>query len=382
MPTSSKESSSYRSQRRTVGDLSLLEKLDTISIILAVLTTAIGALLKGPFRSIEKSSKSYYRYVALSVLRKFITRSSVRQQHYLTAPTDDAYRAACKKRRFTPNSEILEDGTQAHWLGSSKAEKLLLNFHGGGYVVPASPEMFEFMFQIVDLLNKNGKNVACLMLSYDLAPGAVYPRQLQQASMFLNHVVNKLLIEPNNIILSGDSAGANLALALVSHISHPHPSTTLPIPKFSVSSPFRGLVLISPWVSFDLTYPSFAKNEYKDLITTNAGMEWSSAFLACPWPHTSASDYYNQAITAPSSWWKDIPVQEVFIVVGDEEVLLDGITKFERQFTEGFGEGKVEFKVFEGEYHDQPSIDLQLGYKESQEGETAKAIKGWIVSRL
>jgi hypothetical protein len=49
---------------------------------------------------------------------------------YLAAPTDDAYLAACKKRGFTPNSEILEDGTRAHWIGSSKAEKLVLNFHG------------------------------------------------------------------------------------------------------------------------------------------------------------------------------------------------------------------------------------------------------------
>jgi hypothetical protein len=49
---------------------------------------------------------------------------------YLSAPTDDTYLAACKKRGFTPNSEILEDGTRAHWVGSSKAEKLVLNFHG------------------------------------------------------------------------------------------------------------------------------------------------------------------------------------------------------------------------------------------------------------
>lgn len=37
---------------------------------------------------------------------------------------------ACKKRLTKPNSEVLEDGTRAHWIGNSKAEKLILNFHG------------------------------------------------------------------------------------------------------------------------------------------------------------------------------------------------------------------------------------------------------------
>ena len=37
---------------------------------------------------------------------------------------------------------------------------------GGGYVFPAAPEMFEFMFQIVDALKATGKDVAVLFLSY------------------------------------------------------------------------------------------------------------------------------------------------------------------------------------------------------------------------
>ena len=51
-------------------------------------------------------------------------------KRYLSLPTDDAYGIACKNRRFKPDSETLEDGTQAHWIGSRKAEKLVLNFHG------------------------------------------------------------------------------------------------------------------------------------------------------------------------------------------------------------------------------------------------------------
>jgi acetyl esterase/lipase len=263
--------------------------------------------------------------------------------------------------------------------------------------------MVEFMFQVIDDLQRSGKNAACLFLSYgfapspplslypflqtklsipDLAPAAPYPRQLQQAAMLLNHVLNNLKISPNNIILTGDSAGANLALSLLSHISHPHPSTTLPIPRIALSSPLRGAVLISPWISFDLSADSFKRNAWKDCITVEAGKQWSSAFMACPWPHTEASDFYNQAYTAPDEWWKGLQVQEMLVTAGEEEVLVDGIKEFVGKLKTGFGADNVEFLCVEGEYHDQPSLDLQLGFKEKDEGLQAREIKRWISSKL
>jgi len=242
--------------------------------------------------------------------------------------------------------------------------------------------MFEFMFQIVSLLSSQGKSVAVLMLSYDLAPTAVYPRQLQQAAMLLNHVFKNLKIAPSNIILTGDSAGANLSIALLSHISHPHPSTTLSIPKIEIQENFRAAVLISPWVSFDTSDDSFARNANKDCIGTVAGKQWSTAWLGEAWPHTQISDNYNQGITAPASWWKDLRVEKVLLVGGDEEVLIDGIKKFAGQLIASLGPDKVELVVIPGEYHDQPNIDLQFGYKEKDEGQQAKLIKHWIGSKL
>jgi hypothetical protein len=53
---------------------------------------------------------------------------------YLFPPTDDSYVTACKKRNFTPNSVVLQDGTRAHWVGSSKAAKVIINFHGMCFV--------------------------------------------------------------------------------------------------------------------------------------------------------------------------------------------------------------------------------------------------------
>lgn len=59
-----------------------------------------------------------------------IENELTRRDSYFMAPTDDAYEIACKKRGAKPSSEILEDGTRAHWIGDSNAEKLIINFHG------------------------------------------------------------------------------------------------------------------------------------------------------------------------------------------------------------------------------------------------------------
>lgn len=235
--------------------------------------------------------------------------------------------------------------------------------------------MFEFMFQILDVLTKQGKSVAILTLSYDLAPGAVYPRQLQQAASLFNHVLNTLRYDPANIVVTGDSAGGNLALSLLSHIAHPHPSGT--IPKVELQGKLAGAVLISPWIDFSLDTPSFRSNKYKDCIDRAAGEKWSASFLG-----SSKLDNYNQAGIAPASWWENLPVEKVLILAGADEVLVDGIVKFEETFRQGFGQDKVEFLVAKGEFHDEAYIGLQLGGKASQEKEQAKLIKRWIGAKL
>ncbi|KAK0116478.1 hypothetical protein ONS95_013492 [Cadophora gregata] len=368
-PKSGTKGSSYHSQKATVADLSVLEKLDLLPAIVGVLASTVLALFTGVWKAKDRRPQSYYRFVALTGLRNVVARTSARQQHLISPPTDDAYELVCKRRGQTPKSEILSDGTRAHWIGDSNAEKIVLNFHGGGYVLPASEFMIEFMFQVITSLTSAGKSASCLFLAY------------------------------------GDSAGANLALSLLSHINHPHPSPT--IPRVDLPAPFLGLVLISPWVSFDTSAPSFQENEFKDCVSQPGGKKWSGAFLECLWPHEGKKDFYNEALRAPEEWWRGLGVDEVFVVCGSEEVLRDGIVEFEGKLRRGVeggrgegdgnwggngsgngsgngkaGKGRVEMMIVKGEYHDQPNIDLQLGYKEKDEGETAKLIKSWIASKL
>jgi acetyl esterase/lipase len=101
-------------------------------------------------------------------------------------------------------------------------------------------------------------------------------------------------------------------------------------------------------------------------------------------PHSENADEYNQPIMAPPSWWQRLPAEEVLIVAGKDEVLVDDIVVFAGRLEEGMAMGKVEAKVTlfvaEGECHDQTNLDVQFGYKEP--GEQTKLIRKWIESKL
>lgn len=149
--------------------------------------------------------------------------------------------------------------------------------------------MMDFMFRLQALVSSSDKPVAILFLSYDLSPAARYPRQLTQAVSLLRNVIEILHKDPEDIILTGDSAGGNLALALLSHISFPHPA----ISPLKLASNLRGLVLVSPWVSFQLNEPSCIRNARKDLLSIATLRRWGEAFMGTPSPHMDSVDRYN-----------------------------------------------------------------------------------------
>lgn len=187
---------------------------------------------------------------------------------------------------------------------------------GGGYCLPATLQHISVLFDIVTQLTATGKDVAVLFLSYTLAPTASYPRQLTQGVELLRHVLQHLGKQPSDIVIGGDSAGGNLALGVLSHLSHPHPS----IAPVELSAPLRAAVLIAPWVSFEMTADSFRRNAYKDCIGPESLGPWSRAFMGGAEP-----DNYNQPLRAPASWWEGSKVGEVLIVAGADEVLIDQV---------------------------------------------------------
>ena len=87
-------------------------------------------------------------------------------------------------------------------------------------------------------------------------------------------------------------------------------------------------------------------------------------------------DNYNQPILAPSSWWKDVPVKEVLITGGDEEILIDEIREFAQKFKEA--RPTTEVLVVKGEAHDQLLGNAIMG---APPGESDGAVYAWIAAR-
>ena len=91
------------------------------------------------------------------------------------------------------------------------------------------------------------------MLHYRLAPKHTYPAALEDAAAVYTELLRRG-IEPERIVVIGDSAGGNLALALSVYLKEHH----LPQPKL--------LILISPWTTMASDIPSRVYNAERDAV--------------------------------------------------------------------------------------------------------------------
>ncbi|KAI9812883.1 MAG: hypothetical protein M1827_004401 [Pycnora praestabilis] len=348
--------------------LSFGEKLGLVPVILRTLTTAIVSIFAAPLRG-ESGAPTVFRHVAYAAVRQITATASIAQTQYLSPTTEEQYLTLAKQKGFQPDTVRLQDGTKAHWVGNKGAEKVMVYCHGGGYALPATPAHLQFLWEIKTLLSDLGSDVAILILSYTLAPERQYPRQLEQGVETLRYVIETMGKAPSNVVLAGDSAGGNLALAVLSHVSHKHPS----IQPISLSEPLRAAILISPWCTFADSADAIKRNANKDCTSYPALRKWSDAFMG-----SAPSDYYNQPHTAPGSWWEGLKVSEVLILAGADELLVDDIKALAGRIEEVHE--KTTTIVTQGESHDAPILDLAFGYKEP--GEQMNAINSWISPRL
>ena len=93
--------------------------------------------------------------------------------------------------------------------------------------------------------------------------------------------------------------------------------------------------MISPWISFETSSPSFERNKHSDYLTKVALNKASGAFIGPDAKH----DAYSQPVDAPADWWTEVAnkaVDDVLIWGGGGEVLIDGITKFAENVISGF----------------------------------------------
>ncbi|MCM1129783.1 MAG: alpha/beta hydrolase [Alistipes senegalensis] len=129
------------------------------------------------------------------------------------------------------------------------SKRIILQFHGGGYIWPLN-DTHRTLAAIEAELAKAKK---AYMIHYRLAPEHIYPSALNDAVNVYKAFLAKG-INSRNIIVTGDSAGGNLAVALALYLKE----HKLPQPGM--------LILASPWTTMETNLPSRTENYEKDLV--------------------------------------------------------------------------------------------------------------------
>jgi acetyl esterase/lipase len=334
--------------------------------------------------------------VLYAALRCMLERITIPQSRYINPGTSATYAAYCKAQSLAPQTIYVDTNDSgkvaAHWLGDSDAETVILYMHGGAYTQPAGTANFQYLARLIKGLNAQPgqRSVAVLMLAYTLAPEAIYPTQLREAAAVLAHLVTNTHRKPSDIFLSGDSAGGNLALSLLSHVAHPHPA----VAAVKLDEPLRGALLYSPWVGFSTEFESF--NEVMlDVMSPLALRRWSAMFLGQANPNDPESDpgpvsgdAYTEACHNPVTWWNGFheTVSDVFVAYGRDEVLADSIDELEQQMKKGWvgGGGESSRVVFikgKNEAHVYPIAESMMSGGKAK-GSTQTAIEEWYKARL
>ena len=139
-----------------------------------------------------------------------------------------------------------------------KMDAVLLHLHGGAYV---SGGLLQSRALMAPICAASG--LQALVFSYRLAPRAVYPAQLEDALAAYDWLLNQGY-SPEKILLVGESAGGNLALALTDALRRRGPGTP------------GALCLLSPWADLAQRGESYRTLQAVD-ATLDAGELMESA---------------------------------------------------------------------------------------------------------
>jgi acetyl esterase/lipase len=132
---------------------------------------------------------------------------------------------------------------------------------------------------------------------------------------------------PADVFIGGDSAGGNLALAVLSHLSHPHPD----IDPLEVAKPLAGIAIIGPWIYLGSNSPSMRQDRYNDIVDVK-----STALSGKMYLNGKKADNWSEPIVTTPDWWKGAKVKDALILAGSDEVLLSSIEEFETTFKVGY----------------------------------------------
>jgi acetyl esterase/lipase len=289
--------------------------------------------------------------------------------------------------RFSPTSPALPD------------EKVIYFLHGGAYVMmSACSSHMEPL--ISDLLHSLPTIQRELALEYRLSaakpfvPAAPFPAALVDALAGYVYLVDTLGFEPKNILIVGDSAGGNLALALVRYLIEHRSSNLLAQENRSQSlpPPPGQMLLLSPWcdltASNDPPITPGKPRSYSDYLTPHESRfsRYARAAFLGPVQLRARGAELNPYIS-PASRHQDevrfVGFPRTMIVAGEAERLRGQIETLVERMVKDLGRegeegGSVTYYVAAGAPHD----FLVFPFLQPEGRDTLRAIAEWFSKKV
>lgn len=228
-------------------------------------------------------------------------------------------------------------GIPAEWscVGRSHMKKhVILYCHGGGYTSGS----FRYARSITNKL-ASSTSMDVLSFDYRLAPETPFPAALEDAVAVWNYLMYHGY-GARDIIIAGDSAGGNLALAL-----------TLKLKEQGRILP-RGLILFSPWTDLTMSGKSHKEKADLDPILTEEYLQ------RCIEGYAPEMDLKNPYLSPLFGDFTGFP--PTYIQVGTNEILLSDSLKLQKQLQEYHVQVRMEY--YPGMWHVFQMSPLKTAY--------------------
>lgn len=195
-------------------------------------------------------------------------------------------------------------GIYAEYLYAERPEpgKIILYFHGGGYVLGSAQSHRIHVSKVV-----SGTNITALTFNYGLAPENPFPKGLNDSIEVYSYLLN-MGYRGEDIAFMGDSAGGGLALSTLNKIK----ADTIELPAC--------VVALSPWTDLKNTGESLTSNEGVDYLT------WRESWTVFSDYYRNGEDAKNPFISPLYGDLSGLPPMQIY--VGADELLRDDSTRY------------------------------------------------------
>jgi len=244
-------------------------------------------------------------------------------------------------------------GVEVDWIypKDARKDKVLLYLHGGAYVLGSR----RTHRQLVSHMAREA-GITAVMPEYRLAPENPFPAGIDDAVAVYRALLD-LGFKPEDIIISGDSAGGGLSVATLLTLRH----AGEPLPAAAI--------LLSPFLDLTGSGESTVTRAEQDPWFHNDDLPVVAKYY-CPdetqWTHPLVSPVFANVSGLPP----------MLIQVGDDEILLSDSTRFARNLEEAGVD--VELEVFPEMWH---VFQMFVG-KMPESGAAIRKIAAYIDARF